>query len=65
MCANYNISTDKVGKSKHNKIYLDIGVKRKTTCFGPFIVRPSSGLTWRTKEESQCYMVHKFIVCYI
>jgi hypothetical protein len=58
-------SIDKVGKSKHNKTLLRYRSRRKTTCFGPFIIRPSSGLTWRTKEESQCYMVHKCIICYI
>ena len=33
--------------------------QKKDNMFRPFIIRPSSGLTWRTKEESQCYMVNK------
>ena len=61
----YSISIDKVGKSKHNKPllrYKESKDKQHVTAL--FIIRPSSGLTCRTKEESQCYMVHKFTVCY-
>ena len=49
----YNISIDKVGKSKHNKTLLRYKEsKDRQHVSALFSIRPSSGLTWRTKEES-------------
>ena len=62
----YNISIDKVGKSKQNETLLRYKEsKERQQVSALFIVRPSSGLPRRTKKESQCYLVHNFIVCYI
>jgi hypothetical protein len=60
----YNIAIDKVGKSKHNKTLLRYESKDRQHIWALFSISPSSGLTWRTKEESQCYTVHKNTVCY-
>ena len=36
MCANYNISVDKVAKSKHNKTLLRYRSQKKDNMFRPF-----------------------------
>ena len=60
----YNITIDKVGKSKHNKtLFRYKESKDRQHVSALFSIRPSSVLTCRTKEESQCYTVHKYIVC--
>jgi hypothetical protein len=58
-----NISIDKVNNSKHNKILLRYKESKDRQYVSALFIRPSSGLTWRTKEESQRYMVRNFIVC--
>jgi hypothetical protein len=53
LCANYNISIDKVGKSKHNKTFLRYRNQKKDNMFRPFyykaiissdLVSPDDGL---------------------
>ena len=59
-----SFTVDKVGKSKHNKTLLRYREsKDRQHVSALFSIRPSSGLTWRTKEESQCYTVHMYMVC--
>jgi len=55
----YSISIDKVSKSKHNKTLLRYkeSKDKDRQHVSALFIRPSSGLTWGTKEESQYYMV--------
>ena len=58
------VTIDKVGKSKHNKTLLTYNEsKDRQHVSALFSIRPPSGLTWRTKEDSQCYTVHTRMYC--
>jgi len=51
--------------SQNTTLYYGVRCQKIDNMFRPFYIRPSSGLTWWTKEEKlQYYRVHIYIVCY-
>jgi len=50
---------------QNTTLYYDVMCHRTDDMFRPFIIRPSSGLTSRAKEEIvKLYRIHVYMVCY-